>query len=97
MRTGTYCLLLLIWLFTLPANAFHAEVNMLNSPLPEQQQLQQVYFQVTPPQLGLDDILADPEKQHAFSLLAPSQQILFTEHQVVWMFARLQKAVTYVD
>ncbi|MDR6981898.1 diguanylate cyclase (GGDEF)-like protein/PAS domain S-box-containing protein [Rheinheimera pacifica] len=90
MRTGTYCLLLLIWLFTLPARAFHAEVNMLHSPLPEQQRLQQVYFQVTPLQLGLDDILADPEKQHAFSLLAPSQQVLFAEHQVVWLFARLQ-------
>ena len=90
MRTGTYCLLLLIWLFTLPVHAFHAEVNMLNSPLPQQQQLQQVYFQVMPLQLSLDDILADPEKQHAFSLLAPSQQVLFAEHQVVWLFARLQ-------
>lgn len=90
MRTGTYCLLLLVWLFTLPALAFHAEVNMLNSPLPEQQQLQQVYFQVTPLHLSLDDLLAEPEKKHAFSLLAPSQKVLFAEDQVVWLFARVQ-------
>lgn len=90
MRTSFYCLSLLLWLFTLPAFAFHAEVNMLHSPLPEQQRLQQVYFQVSPLQTDLDDILADPEKQHAFSLLAPSQQVLFTEQQIVWLFARLQ-------
>lgn len=90
MRTGTYCLLLLIWLFTLPVHAFHAEVNLLQSPLPDQQQLQKVYFQTSALQLSLDDILADPEKQHAFSLLKPSQQVLFAEQQVVWLFARLQ-------
>lgn len=92
MRTVIYCFLVLSWLASLPLQAFHAEVNTLQSPLPSQQHLHQVYYQLAPQELTLDDILADPEKYHAFSLLNPSQRVLFNQQHAVWFFARLQNS-----
>nr|WP_245217436.1 7TM diverse intracellular signaling domain-containing protein [Rheinheimera maricola] len=84
-----FCLVLLYWLCIPPVLAFHVTSNELDSSASAQQRLQQVYFQVTPLGYSLDDILADPEKYHAFSLLNPAQRVLFREQQAVWFFARL--------
>lgn len=89
MRTGVFGLLILCWLCSQPALAFHANTNELSGTLSVHQRLQQVYFQVTSLDSSLDSLLADPERYHAFSLLKPSQRVLFREQQAVWFFARL--------
>ncbi|MGP9799964.1 EAL domain-containing protein [Rheinheimera sp. NSM] len=84
-----HIVILLLGLLTGAAHAFHAEVNPLQSPLAGQQSLRQLYFLVTPANMTLDDLLADPVHHHSFSLITRQQSLLFEEDQAVWLFARL--------
>jgi diguanylate cyclase (GGDEF)-like protein/PAS domain S-box-containing protein len=83
-------ILLLLWLFSSAATAFHAETNILTHPLQPKQSVRQLYFQVTPAAISLDDMLADPAYHHTFRQLTSAQRVLFSEQQAVWFFARLQ-------
>ncbi|MDP2714739.1 EAL domain-containing protein [Rheinheimera sp.] len=87
-----HIVILLLSLLTGVAHAFHAEVNPLQSPLTGQQSLRQLYFFVTPADMTLDDLLADPVHHHSFSLITRQQSLLFEEDQAVWLFARLHNS-----
>jgi diguanylate cyclase (GGDEF)-like protein/PAS domain S-box-containing protein len=89
VKAAVRVILLLLWLCSNAVAAFHAETNILTNPLQTKQSLKQLYFQVTPASLTLDDMLADPAYHHSFRLLTPAQRVLFTEQQAVWLFARL--------
>ncbi|HEX5793162.1 MAG TPA: EAL domain-containing protein, partial [Rheinheimera sp.] len=89
MKAAMHGVLLLLWLFSVDTQAFHAEVNVLQNQSAEQHALRQVYFQITPANTTLDDLLADPLYHHSFRLLTPAQRLLFSEHEAVWLFARL--------
>lgn len=89
MKKSILCCMWLIGILSLPLAAFHAEVNTLAKPLPSQQRLSQMYFQVTDMSFPLEELLSDPEHHHAFTLLTDNQRVQFREDQAVWFFARL--------
>ena len=92
MRVAVHGVLLLLWLLSSSVFAFHAQVNDLADKPFERQSLQQVYFQIIPAAKTIDDLLADPLYHHSFELLTPAQRLLFSEHQAVWLFARLKNS-----
>lgn len=84
-----HIVILLLGILSGAVHAFHAEVNLLQSPIAEQQRLRQLYSLVTPATMTLDDLLADPVHHHSFALVTPAQSLMFEENQAVWLFARL--------
>lgn len=92
MKAAMRGILLLLWLCSSAAAAFHAQTNIITHPLPSRQSLQQLYVQITPASLTLDDMLADPAYHHSFHLLGPNQKVLFSAQQAVWLFARLENS-----
>ena len=83
-------ILLLLCLYSTTAAAFHAETNPLTQPQQAKQILQQLYMQIVPEELTLDDLLSDPAYHHSFQLLTSANKVLFAEQQAVWFFARLE-------
>ena len=89
MKVAVYTGLLLLWLCSTSAAAFHAQSNHINLQTPRQQ-LQQLYYLATPASMTLDELLSDPAYHHSFRLLTPEQRVLFAEHQAIWLFARIE-------
>lgn len=92
MRVAVHGVLLLLWLLSCNVFAFHAQVNTLADKPFDRQSLHQVYFQVVPADRTIDELLADPLYHHSFQILTPAQRLLFSEHQAVWLFARLKNS-----
>ncbi|MDP5142079.1 EAL domain-containing protein [Rheinheimera baltica] len=94
MRTAVHGILLLLWLFSAGVHAFHAETNTLQRQLNGRQTLPLVYYQISPQQITLDDLLSDPVYHHSFSLLPSTKRLIFNESEAVWLFARLRNSNT---
>ena len=90
MIAALRAILLLLCLYSTTAAAFHAEVNQLTQPQQAKQKLQQLYVQIVPADITLDDLLSDPAYHHSFHLLTDADKVLFSEQQAVWFFARLE-------
>ena len=90
MPTVLPWVLLLLCLFSPRALAFHAETNQLQSAPTERLILSQVYFQATPSNFNLDDLLSDPEHHHNFKLVNEAPRLLFSEREAIWFFARIK-------
>ncbi len=81
-------LLLCCWLCG-PVQAFHAEVVQIDPKLNQQSLYPALYYQQTDAGVGIEDLVFEPARLHAFVPLELPNQSLRSYPEAVWFMARL--------
>ena len=80
---------LMLLMFCNDAFAFHAQVNSFDKQLSRLELGPNLYFQQTHKALPLEELIFDPERHHAFRLVAEYKKSLQSADQSLWLFTRL--------
>ncbi len=80
---------LMLLMFCHSAFAFHAQVNNFDKQLSRLELGTNLYFQQTHKALPLEELIFDPERHHAFRLVAEYKKSLQSAEQSLWLFTRL--------
>ncbi len=93
---GRLSLRLWLWLClvccSLPAQAFHAEVLRLDPALQSRSLFGHLYYQKTDAAIGVEDIVFEPARLHAFVPVSQPNQAFRSYPQATWFFVRLHHA-----
>lgn len=88
-RFFLFCWLLLSGWFSPAALAFHAETIRIDPALKQQSLFPNLYYQQVDPNVGVEDIVFEPARLHAFVPLDQPNQALRSYPEAVWFLARL--------
>ena len=88
-RFFLFCWLLLSGWFRPAALAFHAETIRIDPALKQQSLFPNLYYQQVDPNVGVEDIVFEPARLHAFVPLDQPNQALRSYPEAVWFLARL--------
>lgn len=99
-RLRRYCFWFCVLICSLPALAFHAEVLRIDSSLQSRTLFPQLYYQRVDAAVGVEDIVFEPARLHAFVPVEHPNQTFRSYPEAIWYFARLhhtgQRSATYV-
>lgn len=84
-----FCLLLFVGWFSPATQAFHAESIRIDPSLKQQNLFPHLYYQLVDANIGVEDIVFEPARLHAFVPLEQSNQALRSYPEAVWFMARL--------
>lgn len=82
-------LLLCCSLCSLSVQAFHADVFSFDDKLQQKALFPHLYYQITPRDVSVDAMVFEPERHHAFQVVAKPNQVFLPGQQTVWLFSRL--------
>jgi len=86
------CWLLLLGCFSPALFAFHAESTRIEPGLKQQNLFPHLYYQQVDPTIGVEDIVFEPARLHAFVPITQPNQALRSYPEAVWFLARLHYA-----
>jgi diguanylate cyclase (GGDEF)-like protein/PAS domain S-box-containing protein len=92
MRLTLRHVVTLCWLLLLccgQAQAFHAQVNSFDKQLKKLELGPNLYLQQTQSTLPLEELIFDPERHHAFRLIAEYNPSLLSADKTLWLFSRI--------
>ena len=87
-RCWLFCWLLLLGWLSPAALAFHAETIRIDPEVKQQNLFPNLYYQQVDPAIGVEDIVFEPARLHAFVPLNQPNQALRSYPEAVWFLAR---------
>ena len=88
-RCWLFCWLLLLGWLSPAVLAFHAESIRIDPAVKQQNLFPNLYYQQVDPTIGVEDIVFEPARLHAFVPLDQPNQALRSYPEAVWFLARL--------
>jgi diguanylate cyclase (GGDEF)-like protein/PAS domain S-box-containing protein len=88
-RFFLFCWLILAGGFSPALLAFHAESVRIDPTLKQQTLFPNLYYQQVDPTVGVEDIVFEPARLHAFVPLNQPNEVLRSYPEAVWFLARL--------